>query len=241
MSPSLARTKAFWIFDPQVGYGYANAGWLTINYPLHAEHWALVPGTAEGRAYIAELPELGPQPTQTPPSTGYSPWTHGMGWWLFGHELGHQWQTRDWTGNGITEVGVNLFTMYTLNYYLYDGDDFNVYAEQRTHTCAAPVDHATIAGLRWSTAGACERLFLYRQLIAEFGWDPMKRVFHSYYDTAFPRSIYGGELDGFAIRFSAIAQRDLVGFFRHWEYPLSDSAAATIRSFGLEAWLPPGW
>ncbi|MDE2982778.1 MAG: hypothetical protein OXU74_16430 [Gemmatimonadota bacterium] len=45
----------------------------------------------------------------------------------------------------------------------------------------------------------------------------------------------------FAIRISAILQRELTGFFRHWEYPLSDSAEATIRSFGFDAWLPPGW
>ena len=164
-----------------------------------------------------------------------------MDWWLFGHELGHQWQTEDWAGHGITEVGVNLFTMYTLNYYIFGGDDFNVYTENRNHGCAATVDHAVLANLRWDTAGHCERLFVYRQLIAEFGWGAMKHVFHSYYDPAYPRSTYGGSLDGFAIRFSAIVQRDLVGFFRHWEYPLSESAAATIRSFGHEEWLPPGW
>ena len=85
------------------------------------------------------------------------------------------------------------------------------------------------------------RLALYRQLIAEFGWSAMKTVFRSYYDPAYPRSTYGGSLDGFAVRFSAIAQRDLVGFFQHWEYPLSESAAATIQGFGYEPWLPPGW
>ncbi|WP_419933707.1 M60 family metallopeptidase [Candidatus Palauibacter sp.] len=36
-----------------------------------------------------------------------------MDWWLFGHELGHQYQTRDWTNNGITEVAVNLFRNQT--------------------------------------------------------------------------------------------------------------------------------
>ena len=153
--------ESIWIFGPQVGYGYANAGWLTINYPLEREDdresWALLPGTAEGRARIAALPG--------------EPTSHGQEWWLFGHELGHQWQTEDW-GSGETyaeigEVAVNLFT--------------------------------------------------------------------------YPRSTYGGALDGFVIRFSAIVQRDLAGFFRHWEYPLSESAEATIRSFGFEEWLPRGW
>ena len=111
----------------------------------------------------------------------------------------------------------------------------------KTHGCAAPLDHAALANRRWSTSGACERLALYRQLISEFGWEAMKTVFHSYFDPAYPRSTFGGALDGFAIRFSAIVQRDLVAFFRRWEYPLSDSAASTIRSLGFDVWLPPGW
>ncbi len=217
--------ESIWIFDPQVGHGYANASPLRINYPLDREGWALLPGTVEGRAKIASLPG--------------SPKSHGQEWWLFGHELGHQWQTQDWTGHGITEVGVNLFTMYTLNYYILGGGEYTM---KNDHPRAPnSVDHAALANLRWPTADVFERLSMYRQIIAEFGWRPMEAVFHSYYDPAYPRATYSGSLDGFAIRFSAIVKRDLVAFFRRWEYPLSDSAAVTIRSFGLEAWLPPGW
>ena len=238
--------ESVWIFDPQVGGGYANASPERITYPLHAEPWGLLPGTAEGRDYLATLGGTDPPPHSVPPADAdYSPWTHGVDWWLFGHELGHQWQTDDWgrgpTRRDIGEVAVNLFTMYTLSYYVFGGDDFNIYARERTHPCGAPLDHAALANRQWSTANFCERLAMYRQLIAEFGWQPIKKVFHSYYDPTYPRSIYGGELDGFAIRFSAIVERDLVGFFRRWEYPLSDSAADTIRSFGLKIWLPPGW
>ena len=69
----------------------------------------------------------------------------------------------------------------------------------------------------------------------------MNKTFHSYHNPPNPRSITGSKLHGFAIRLSAIVQHDPVGLFRHWEYPLSDSAATTIRSFGLESWIPPGW
>ncbi len=242
--------ESIWLFDPQVGWGYANVVGDRINYPLHGEHWALLPGTAAGREYIATLPNLGPQGHRIPPSTGYIPREHGVDWWLFGHELGHQWQTEDWRGHGdterdryggITEVGVNLFTMYTLNYYVFSGDDFGVSVREPTHGCAAPLDHAALANRRWSTAGFCERLALYRQLISQFGWDPMRRTFHSYYDPSYPRETYGGHLDGFAIRFSTMVQRDLVEFFQRWEYPLSGSAETTIRDFGFAVWLPPGW
>ena len=132
---------------------------------------------------------------------------------------------------------MNLFTMYTLNYHVFDGGDFNVDAEMPTHGCAAPLNHAALANQRWSTAGFCERLALYHQLIAEFGWDPVRRVFRSYYDPAYPRTEYGGQLDGFAIRFRVMVQRDLVDFFRRWEYPLTSAAETTIRGFdrGLAA------
>lgn len=241
--PPTGAAENIWIFDPQVGHGYANASWPRINYPLHGEVWVLVPGTAAGRSWLAALPDEGPTYHVAPPPTDYSPWEHGVDWWLFGHELGHIWQTEDW-GSGKTyaeigEVAVNLFTMYTLNTYLFGGGDSTLISSP--DPAVSTVDHAALADLRWPTADLFERLSMYRQLIVEFGWSAMKQVFHSYYDPAYPRSTYGGELDGFAIRFSAVVQRDPVGFFRHWEYPLSESAAETIRSFGYEEWLPPGW
>jgi len=241
--PATGAAENIWIFDPQVGYGYANASWPRINFPLHGEVWILVPGTATGRSWIAALPDEGPTYHVVPPPSNFSPSEHGVDWWVFGHELGHLWQTEDW-GSGSTypeigEVAVNLFTMYTLNSYLFGGGDSTLISSP--DTAVSTVDHTALADLRWPTADLFERLSMYRQLIVEFGWSSMKKVFHSYYDSEYPRSTYGGGLDGFAIRFSAIVERDPVGFFQHWEYPLSESAEATIRSFGYEEWLPPGW
>ena len=166
----------------------------------------------------------------------------GVDWWLFGHELGHQWQTADWglgsESRDIIEVAVNLFTMYTLNSYIYQGDNFNVSAERKTHPCATPLDEAELASRKWSASDDCEKLALYRQLIEEFGWVPIKQVFRSYYDAAYPRSAYRSALDGFAIRFSAIVQRDLVSFFRQWEYPLSETCRSNLqqlRAHGMVA------
>ena len=48
-------------------------------------------------------------------------------------------------------------------------------------------------------------------------------------------------MDGFAIRFSVMTERDLAGFFEHWEYPISAEAAATIRGYGYDTWMPEGW
>lgn len=198
--------ESHWIFDVQVGWGYANATGDRITYPKLSEVWALRTQTGD------------------------------EDWWLFGHELGHQFQTSNWSGGDITEVGVNLFTMYTLNYYIHGGGDYETIGfEPNT------IDHAELESYRWETADLFGKLQLYRQLIFEFGWAPFQQTFASYYSENYPVSVYGEFMDGFAIRFSVVVEKDLVGFFEHWEYPMSSDAADTIQSFGFEPWLPPGW
>ena len=204
--PSLRRFESHWIFDTQVGWGYANATSDRITYPMIAEAWALRTRTGD------------------------------EDWWLFGHELGHQFQTSDWTGGDVTEVCVNLFTMYTLNDYIFGGHGFETQGFNPN-----TIDHAALESYRWATADLFGKLQLYRQLVFEFGWDVMREVFASYYSPEFSRDAHGSFMDGFAIRMSVITQRDLAGFFEHWEYPMSSTAAATIRGYGFEAWLPEGW
>jgi hypothetical protein len=204
--PSPRRFESHWIFDIQVGWGYANATSDRITYPKLSEAWALRTRTGD------------------------------EDWWLFGHELGHQFQNDDWAGGDVTEVCVNLFTMYTLNKYIHGGGEKETIGFE-TNT----IDHAALESARWATADLFGKLQLYRQLIFEFGWTPFISTFASYYDPLYPRSEYSGFMDGFAIRFSAIVERDLAGFFEHWEYPMSSQAAVKIRSFRHPEWLPPGW
>ena len=241
--PAKRAYESIWIFDPQVGVGYANANHLRINYPLTNETWVLMPGSQEGRSWISTLTQSGPQNFRYPPPEDYKPARDGVDWWLFGHELGHQWQTKDWglssESSEILEVAVHLFTLYTLNDYLFGGSNFTHIG--RVDRATEVLDHTAIRRLAWSSADLSEKLLLYRQLIDAFGWSAFKSVFRSYYDPAYPRSKYGSALDGFAIRFSAVVERDLVRFFEQWEYPISTTATSTIRSFELDEWIPTGW
>ena len=204
--PTERMYESHWIFDVQVGWGYANATNARITYPKLSEAWALRTQTGD------------------------------EDWWLFGHELGHQFQTSNWSGGDITEVAVNLFTMYTLNDYIHGGGPFETIGF-RDNT----MDHAMLESYRWDSADLFGKLQLYRQLIFEFGWPAFQETFASYYSSEYPVQQYGEFMDGFAIRFSAIVERDLVGFFNHWEYPMSSDAADTIQEFGYEPWLPEGW
>jgi hypothetical protein len=198
--------ESHWIFDTQVGWGYANATSERITYPKLSEVWALRTQTGD------------------------------EDWWLFGHELGHQFQTSNWSGGDITEVAVNLFTMYTLNDYIHGGGDFETIGFNPN-----TIDHDELASYRWETADLFGKLQLYRQLIFEFGWPAFQECFSSYYSIDYPTAEYGEFMDGFAIRFSSIVERDLVGFFEHWEYPMNSAAADTIHDFGFDPWIPSGW
>ena len=204
--PETRMYESHWIFDVQVGWGYANATGDRITYPKLSEVWALRTQTGD------------------------------EDWWLFGHELGHQFQTSNWSGGDITEVAVNLFTMYTLNDYIFNGGQFETQGFNPN-----TIDHAELQSYVWATADLFGKLQLYRQLIFEFGWAPFKETFASYYSSDYPVSSYGEFMDGFAIRFSVMVERDLSGFFEHWEYPISVSAVETIETFGYDPWLPPGW
>ncbi len=215
--PAPRRFESHWIFDPQVGSGYANA--TPVAATGHVEHWVDRLNLPTDMLAMALTTDSGEDD-----------------YWTIGHELGHQFQTNDWIGGDLTEVGVNLFPLYTKNFYVHDGGEHETKSFEEDY-----YTHADLVDFRWDDVGDWEKLQLYRQLVLEFGWDAMKRTFASYYSPDFPREEYGGHTDGFAIRFSAIVGRDLTRFLEHWEYPLSAEAAAKIRSFELEPWMPPGW
>jgi len=207
--PAPRPFESHWVFDIQVGWGYANATSGTfgrITFPDVSIGWALRTETGN------------------------------EDWWLFGHELGHQFQTSDWSGGDVTEVCVNLFTMYTLNSYINDGGNFETVGHQDNI-----IDHAALESARWATADLFGKLEMYRQLVFEFGWDAYIETFASYHDDAYPRDEFGSFMDGFAIRFSAVVERDITPFLLHWEYPVSGAAVDVVRGFGYEGWLPEGW
>lgn len=200
--------NSHWLFTPQVGWGYANASAQRIHYPDSVISSAL--RTSSGTD----------------------------DWWLFAHELGHQFQTANWTGPDTVEVLVNLWSLYTLNFYLNDGGDYDTLGYEDFHSIR---DITRLRDKGWQQADFFERLELYRQLIIHFGWTPIKQVMRSYYDGDFPVDTYlDGDIDGFAVRMSWFSERDLTEYFDVLSYPLSDVAREKINAFNLQTWLPEG-
>ena len=212
--PKQREFESHWIFDSYVGWGLANASDDRINNPV---------------SYL---------------DTAMNSQDPKEDFWLFVHELGHQFQTSNWTGGDITEVAVNLFSIYSLC-KTFGGDDNggdNCVTPTEGHPdLSSFADLSPFKSYRWSTDDAFKRLEFYRILVHVFGWSSFKEVFASYYSSDYPASTFGEYLDGFAIRMSYFVERDLSGYFQNWGYPLSDDAERTIKEFGFELWLPAGW
>lgn len=163
---------------------------------------------------------------------------HGGVWGLF-HEIGHNYQSADWTFQGTGEVTNNLFTVYVFD-----------------HLCQVPRDK-THPGLatherirrrqKYFSAGApfsqwqddpFLALDMYLQLQEAFGWEAFEKTFASYRTLKSEQRPKNDpeKRDQWLIRFSRIVGRDLSGFFRQWGVPVSEEAAQSLSD--LPPWQP---
>jgi hypothetical protein len=157
-------------------------------------------------------------------------------WGLF-HELGHNHQDSAWTFEGAGEVTNNVIAMYILDTLCgakpgtvwggFDGIEKRVAAHIAK---GAPFEE-------WKRDPAIA-LWMYKQLVDEFGWEPYKKVFAEYRDL--PQkdkpTNEGEKRDQWLVRFSRACGKNLSPFFELWGVPTSESARASIAA--LPAWTP---
>ena len=204
--PEFRSHASHWLFDPQVGFGYANATAARIAYPSLAEAMAL-----------RQIPD------------------DEVDWWLFGHELGHQFQTSDWRGGDVTEVCVNLWTMYTLNTYLEGGDDFGTSSPVRADGPRVARRHAVGRGrsVRQVAALPATR----RRLRLDHHSRGHGQLLRPRLPTRDLRQLHGW------VRAADLVHRGAGHHTlpRPLEYPYSTGARDQILAWQLDPWLPPGW
>jgi len=156
------------------------------------------------------------------------------GTWGHWHELGHNRQKGEWTFSGTGEVTNNIFTLYMMDKiagktiwdrigsetpkfkaYIEKGGDFN----------------------QWKSEPFLA-LYMYGQLIQDFGWDSMKKYFRSYEGPnagTQPRNDMEKH-DQFLIHYSRVVGKNLGPFFQAWAVPTSQAARDSVKE--LPKWLP---
>jgi len=170
----------------------------------------------------------------------------GTNWGLF-HELGHNFQNSDWVFAGTTEVTCNPFSLYIF--------DKVIHTRNGAHPSIAPDYQKWLIDKYFADTPSYGRLiedpFLtlipFIQIQAKFGWEPFKRVFHSYIKYPGPelsaeaatqkQSEYNQyKINRFVETLSVAAQANLVPFFRLWGIPVDITVETRIAD--LHPWIP---
>jgi hypothetical protein len=159
----------------------------------------------------------------------------GGNWGAF-HELGHNYQWRDWILPGTTETTCNLFSVYVSE---------EVVGIDRGEAHSAISDESRVIRISdylatgpdfgsWSVWTALET---YLQLQEKFGWAPFTQVFteqRALSDAESPGADQA-RIDFWVLGMSEATNRDLVPFFTAWGFPVSQSTIDATA--GLDPWL----
>jgi hypothetical protein len=167
-------------------------------------------------------------------------WKNGS--WGHFHELGHLHQFRGIDFSGLTEVTVNLYTIYVFDKLLHRGlyehnherlrSKQQVTEEMRKYLADSPSFE------KWK-ADPYLALAMYVQLIDAFGWAPIEQVYRQY--RQLPRSQYpateAAKRDYWFTAISTATRRNLAPFFAQWKVPVGEEAAKAVAAY--PTWLPP--
>lgn len=152
--------------------------------------------------------------------------------WGYYHEIGHNHQRREWTWTGLTEVTVNLFTMYAL-------DTLNPSAPHHNAVIPENMAKRTADFAAGKNRGdPFTQLVPYIELKNSFGWQPFQKVFAEYRelsDKERPKTLQECK-DQWLIRMSKATGRNLGPFYDFWALGASDAAKKEVSH--LPVWNP---
>ncbi len=163
------------------------------------------------------------------------------GLWGAFHEFAHLHQDTEFTIGGDAEVNVNIFALYVydqLGIYHY-----NTTADRRVEKADSLFDN----NLTYQAGDPWQKLTFYHQIIQEFGFEPFKTFFRTYYDDS-PESLAWGfgsnqlndqqEVSQLFVRLSTIIGRDLSPHFDAWNFQDKNGNKITSADRDAVAHLP---
>ncbi|WP_158829437.1 M60 family metallopeptidase [Mucilaginibacter lacusdianchii] len=161
------------------------------------------------------------------------------GSWGHFHELGHRHQFWGIDYKELSEVTVNLYTMYVYDQVLHKG----IYNHENISSKQAVTDSIKkyMAGKpSFEKFGQDPFLALkmYIQVIQDFGWQLIEQVFKTF--RALPEQQYPATLearrDYWFTCMCHLSKKDLSSFFDKWQVPISTTAKQAVRQY--PTWLP---
>lgn len=166
--------------------------------------------------------------------------------WAFLHELGHNFQRREYTFEGTIEVTNNIFVLYAchkmgLKHVLdrvVNGPGGH-YGSRSLGSSKARDYMERGANFEDWKKDKCLALYCYTELIDEFGWDAFKRMFRTYRVLPPDRRPRNDDekRDLFLKVMSRCTNRNLAPFMDRWGIPISSNARTAVSR--LRPWSGP--
>jgi len=154
--------------------------------------------------------------------------------WAIWHETGHTLQQRSWTWDTLTEVDVNLFSLYVQEKMgqpnRLDVPEDGVTPRERAQRYLKDGPKDFVA----NDENYFERLVMFDDLRQVYGWDFYTRVFKYYRQHPLPDDAdTKTKVDQFVIVFCKLSGNDLRPFFEKWGLRASARAYRTIDAMRL--------
>jgi hypothetical protein len=207
---------------------------------VHTERIILDQQVMEGTLYALPNKIVGPDDDENCRVMLNADSLEEKGTWGIFHELGHRHQFSDLDFEGLTEVTVNLYSMYIFDQILHLGK----YQNQEN----IPSKEGTILNIKkYMKSGPSYDKFkkkpwialsMYIEIIEQFGWDAIKTSNKAYADL--PKSEYPKaneqKIDLWFNTICRATKSDLGQFFDIWEIPVSVGAKDKAKQYPI--WLP---
>ncbi|XP_069505723.1 TRPM8 channel-associated factor homolog [Ambystoma mexicanum] len=152
------------------------------------------------------------------------------GLWGAIHELGHNQQKRDWEFSPhTTEATCNLWSVYVHEKVLGIPRD-------KAHPALQPkaredrIQQFLKNGRKLKDWSVWTALETYLQLQECFGWAPFIQLFSDYQKMSNIKNENNFKMNLWAEKFSQQVQKNLVPFFKSWDWPITDEVSAKLSS-----------
>lgn len=175
--------------------------------------------------------------------TNYNELTHALDKeWGIWHEIGHLHQQRSWTWGAISEISVNIFSLYVQEQFgLPSKLDERSPANGPTHfenarKYIANPDKNYLVRNPSDYSEFFSKLVMFYQLRAVYGWDMYKRLHQHFRKQPYvynPKETDADKANKFVYAICLVSKNDLVPFFKKWGLNIDAATAQKIAALKL--------